>query len=103
MSGSLAGWDPLKRGNPQCTARSKRSGERCQKAAMSGTNVCRNHGGAAPQVRAKAKRRLEEAADRMAKQLLHMATDDSVSDAVKLAAIRDALDRAGLKPTTTVE
>ncbi|TPG26176.1 hypothetical protein EAH80_29345 [Mycobacterium hodleri] len=39
----------------------------------------------------------------MAKELLHMATGDKVSDAVKLNAIRDALDRAGLKPGIEIE
>lgn len=32
----------------QCTARSKRSGERCKKPAMRGRTVCRSHGGATP-------------------------------------------------------
>jgi hypothetical protein len=32
-----------------------------------------------------------------------MATDANVSDSVKLAAIRDALDRAGLNPKAAVE
>ena len=36
-------------------------------------------------------------------QLINMATVDKVSDGVKLTAIKDALDRAGLKPSTTVE
>lgn len=32
---------------PQCTAKSKGSGQRCRKRAMVGTTVCRNHGGVA--------------------------------------------------------
>ncbi|MCB9150722.1 MAG: hypothetical protein H6641_18365 [Caldilineaceae bacterium] len=32
----------------RCTARSKRSGERCKKAAMRGRNVCMFHGGKTP-------------------------------------------------------
>ncbi|MBU8819070.1 hypothetical protein KL864_24560 [Mycolicibacterium goodii] len=39
----------------------------------------------------------------MAKELLRIAVDADVSDAVKLNAIKDALDRAGLKAPTQVE
>lgn len=35
----------------QCTAQSKRSGERCRKYAIPGGRVCSIHGGKAPQVR----------------------------------------------------
>jgi hypothetical protein len=43
------------------------------------------------------------AADRMAKELLGIATADDAPPAVKLAAIKDALDRAGLGAKTSVE
>ncbi len=85
----------------RCTAHSSRTGKPCKNAAIKGGTVCRYHGGAAKQIRQAARTRLENAADLMAKQLLGMAlTADS--DQVKLAAIRDALDRAGLRAPSEV-
>ena len=43
--------------NPQCTARSKGTGERCKRTAMPGLNVCRYHGGLTPHVKAAGERR----------------------------------------------
>lgn len=72
-------------------------GSRCRSRAIQGGRVCRQHGGLAPHVKLAARNRIENAADQMAEQLLRMAIDPSTKDSVKLAAIRDALDRAGLK------
>lgn len=47
----------------QCTATAKSTGERCQRAAIKGSNVCHVHGGAASQVQKKAQERLDEMAD----------------------------------------
>ena len=50
--------------NPQrCTATAKSTGERCQNDAIKGSNVCHQHGGAAPQVKQKAQERLDRMAD----------------------------------------
>ena len=64
----------LQAGEVQCTARSKRTGERCRLPSMLGGNVCRSHGGAAPQTRAKAQRRLAQAADVLVQRLLGFAS-----------------------------
>ncbi|WP_156675544.1 MULTISPECIES: hypothetical protein [unclassified Mycobacterium] len=97
-------WDRRLAANPKqrCTAHRK-NGEQCRKFAIAGSNVCRTHGGAAKQVRRAARVRLANAADRLARELLKMATDDNVSDSVKLAAIRDALDRGGVSIKAEIE
>src|SRR6478736_2517720 len=85
----------------QCTAH-KRNGDRCKNAAIRGGTVCGYHGGNPPAVKAKARLRLEMASDRLARQLLNMTTDPNVADPVKLAAIKDALDRSGIQAKTAV-
>lgn len=51
----------------------------------------------------KAKQRLENSAERMARLLLQLAEDPNVPHAVRLAAIRDALDRVGVTAKQTIE
>jgi hypothetical protein len=86
----------------RCRAHSTRTGEPCKNAALQGSTVCRFHGGAAKHVKAAARARLENAADRMARNLLGLA-EEADSSAVRLGATNSALDRVGItKPTEVV-
>lgn len=49
--------------HPKCTGHNA-AGNPCGKAPIKGANVCRTHGGAAPQVKAAAQRRMDELAAR---------------------------------------
>lgn len=89
------------RGNV-CTAR-RTNGEPCSNFAINGSHVCRIHGGAAPQVRARAQVRLLMSADLAAAKLIEMIRSPKVADNIKLAAVRDLLDRANLGATQHVE
>lgn len=91
----------------KCTATSKRSGKRCQRWPVNGSNVCPMHGGRAPQVKASAAKRLtlaeafERGDRRPAWQILadalHSADTLMLDARVKLAdgepVSLDALDR----------
>ncbi len=79
----------------RCTARAKSTGEQCQRNAMAGGKVCRVHGGAAPQVRAKAQERLAALVDPAIERLSKIVQDDEAK-ALALAAARDILDRNNL-------
>src|SRR5215207_1399204 len=83
-----------------CTAH-RSNGEPCHAYAIRGGNVCPKHGGSTPQVRKAAMRRLHAASDWLMAELLEIARS-AESEAVRLAAIRDALDRAGYKPDQVV-
>jgi len=64
----MDGSDPMD--NPdRCTATATSTGERCKQAAIPGSNVCRFHGGSAPQVEKKAQERLDEMADSVTAEL----------------------------------
>lgn len=83
----------------RCTARYKSNGERCRSEALDGTTVCYKHGGAAPQVVAKAAVRIQMTADAAAAYMRGVLEDPNVSDREKIVAAKDILDRAGLGGT----
>lgn len=86
----------------RCTATNAK-GKRCRKIAIMGSTVCRNHGGSARQVVSKARVRVEMASNRLMGKLIEVAFDDTKPAAVQLDAIKDSLNRAGLKPRDQVE
>jgi len=87
----------------QCTAKSKRTGERCRGRPIRGGTVCWKHGGAAPQVRAKAEEQLRLARDELMELLLGIARDTTQTASDRLRAITWALERAGFKGAVGVD
>jgi hypothetical protein len=91
----------------RCTA-TNRAGQPCGKYSMRGGTVCRAHGGAAPQTKAKAAAMVELAELRL-RNLAPKALDvlerllTAESEAVSLAAARDVTDRAVGKPRERVD
>lgn len=106
--GRLKARDPLDNRHPlddagavRCTARSKRSGIRCKRPPIAGGTVCRMHGGAAPQVKAKALERLEAYQDRAIDRLFTL-VDQVEYPSVAIAAVKDVLDRTMGKAAETM-
>ncbi len=86
------------------TAKAKSTQSRCGNPPIPGGTTCRIHGAAAPQVKAAAARRiLEELVGPALTQLTDLLVDPDTPPAVRLAAVRDILDRTGYKPATRVE
>jgi hypothetical protein len=85
-----------KTGNVRCSARAKATGERCRCWSILGGTVCFRHGGAAPQVRLKARERIKQAADDAANYLVQWLADDAVDKRLRVQIAQDLLDRAGI-------
>lgn len=96
MAEEVGVWKDGRTPRRRCSAKSSQTGLPCKRAPIEGGAVCGTHGGRAPHVKRAARARLENAADRLARQLLGMAEDDTLPPPVKLAALKDALDRAGV-------
>lgn len=89
--------------NRRCTAKSKRSGKRCRRAAIRGGWVCASHGARSPQVKAAAQRRVAEAyaAELLADSLWNVGaapTTDPVDSLQRLAGkLEQAVDVLGMR------
>lgn len=69
----------------QCTAKAKKTGNRCKRAPIPGGTVCVMHGGAAPQVRNAATRRIIELRDLASGLLVKQLRAGEVSPRTALA------------------
>lgn len=87
--------EPIKARN-QCTATNRR-GVRCQRAPIRGGTVCRMHGGAAPQVKRAAERRLEELRP-LAIRYYNYLLDQKDYPSAGLGAANAVMDRVDGKP-----
>ncbi len=76
-----------------CTAH-RQDGHPCKAKAIRGGSVCRVHGGSAPQVRHAANRRLLEALDPAAGELVRIALTGKV-ERNRIMAIKELFERAG--------
>jgi hypothetical protein len=86
----------------RCRAKSSRTGQPCRRWAILGGNVCPTHGGSIHRVKLSAQQRLAEMVDPALTSLADLVIRAD-NDAIKLAAIKDVLDRAGFKPRERVE
>ena len=92
--GPIKNTDPVNPDDPmrgRCTA-TNRQGKRCGRWPIQGGFVCRLHGGAAPQVKAKALERLMLMQDMAITRLGQLALDEKFPS-TSYQAVRDVLDR----------
>lgn len=85
----------------QCSATSKRSGQRCRRAPIVGGTVCVTHGGGAPQVKLAARERIAALVDPAIDALQRALRHRDIGVAVRAA--RDLLDRAGFVAPKPIE
>lgn len=100
------GWKPTaKEPVPvvRCTAMSSTTGERCKRWSLRGTTVCVRHGGQLPSVIAHSEAVVESARMRLM-GLADVAVDGleelmrpGVADAIRIKAIENVLNRAGIR------
>lgn len=85
----------------QCTATSKRTGERCGAMAVYGAWTCRSHGGTTIKSLEAARRRLEDVLPLAVARLIDCL--ESADERVVLVAAKDLLDRLGVTVATQLQ
>jgi hypothetical protein len=80
----------------QCSAMSKRTGERCKNLAMTAQGVCRMHGGATRKSRVAAAKRIADASGYAADMLVEFMADPKVDMKSRTQIAQDLLTRAGV-------
>lgn len=80
----------------QCTATSKRTGERCKAWAIRGARTCRMHGSATRRARVAAAERISQASGYAADMLVEFMADPTVDLKYRISIADKLLDRAGL-------
>lgn len=98
--GKIKGDDPKGTADPKggqtwqrCSAHSRTSGRQCGQRAILGGTVCHYHGGAAPQVKAKALDRLMALQHPAIDTLEYLMEQRQTFPSTAYAAARDVLDR----------
>lgn len=86
----------------RCRAHNRR-GEPCSAFPIHGGKVCVTHGGAAPHVKAAADQRLKALAPNAVDVLEELLNATDEASAIRLAAARDILDRAGYSAKQRIE
>ncbi len=86
----------------RCTAKANSTGKNCRRRAIKGGRVCQVHGGAAPQVKRKARERFNDLVDPAINLLAVVINNDKMPAPSRVTAAKDILDRAGYKPVEQI-
>ena len=89
-------------GATRCKAKNQ-MGKQCKRLAVKGAVVCRHHGAAAPQTKAKAAERILMAADDAASKLVQWMSDPKVPIQERRKIAESLLDRSGLAGAKVAE
>ena len=89
--------------NRQCTATSKRTGNRCNNRAMIGQRTCRMHGGSTKRARTAANKRIAQASGYAADMLVEFMADPAVAIDLRTKIAQDLLNRAGVSASQLLQ